>query len=169
MCRSYFDSRAVYFAIRPMCRKRGLRVSGGECGPVCAMWHPFGLPSPIRGGANVGSAELHDRCCPFTRYLGKKSPDNAHQKSWECSGPVACSGISMPGSFFAKKAVSTTRQSSPNLINANKKKTRERAQILRTTRFLYWIKYWLNTLVPVQPPPRVGTATAASRYSHRRL
>ena len=38
MCRSYFDSKAVYFAIRPMCHKRGLRVSGGECGPVCAMW-----------------------------------------------------------------------------------------------------------------------------------
>ena len=28
------------------------------------------------GGANVGAAELHDRCCPFVRYLGKKSPDN---------------------------------------------------------------------------------------------
>ena len=38
MCRSYFDSKAVYFAIRPMCRKRGLRVSGGQCGPACAMW-----------------------------------------------------------------------------------------------------------------------------------
>ena len=49
------------------------------------------------------------------------------------------------------------------------KKTRERAQNLRTTVFLYWIKYWLKTLVPVQTPPRVGTATAASRYNHRRL
>ena len=38
MCRSYFDSKAVYFAIRPMCRKRGLRASGGQCGPACAMW-----------------------------------------------------------------------------------------------------------------------------------
>ena len=56
------------------------------------------------GAANVGGAKLHDRCCPSVRYLGKKSPDNAHQKSWECTGPVACSGISMPGSFFAKKS-----------------------------------------------------------------
>ncbi len=38
MCRSYFGSKAVYFAIRPMCRKRSLRVSGGQCGPACAMW-----------------------------------------------------------------------------------------------------------------------------------
>ena len=83
-------------------------------------------------------------------------------------GLFAYSGASMPGSFFAKKAVSTTRQSSPNFINANKKKTRERAQICALL-FLYWIKYWLKTLVPVQPPPRVGTATAASRYNHRRL
>ena len=84
-------------------------------------------------------------------------------------GLLAYSGASMPGSFFAQKAVSTTRQSSPNFINANKKKTRKRAQNLRTTVFLYWIKYWLKTLVPVQTPPRVGTDTAASRYNHRRL
>ena len=51
MCRSYFDSKAVYFAIRPMCRKRGLRASGGECGPVCAIWCFFieqaGVEEPI--------------------------------------------------------------------------------------------------------------------------
>ena len=168
-----------------MCHKRGLRVSGGDLGPFWCMasirlapFYQGGQMLAVHGrktvcalkfscvqnegwGANVGAAELHDRCCPFVRYLGKKSPDNAHQKSRDCTGPVACSGISMPGSFFAKKAVSTTRQSSPNFINANKKKTRERAQNLRTTVFLYWIKYWLKTLVPVQPPPRVGTTTAA--------
>lgn len=37
-------------------------------------------------------------------------------------GLLAYSGASMPGSFFAQKAVSTTRQSSPNFINANKKR-----------------------------------------------
>ena len=51
MCRSYFDSKVVYFAIRPMCHKRGLRASGGECGPVCAMWCFFieqaGVEEPI--------------------------------------------------------------------------------------------------------------------------
>lgn len=105
MCRSYFDSKAVYSTTRPMCHKRGFRVSGGECGPVCAMWHPFGLPSPIRGGANVGSAELHDRCCPFTRYLGKKSPDNAHQKSWECAGPVGLFWGQYAGVILCQKKV----------------------------------------------------------------
>lgn len=48
--RSHFDSKALHFRIRPYCHKRGLRVSGGECGAAYAMWHPFGLPSPIRGG-----------------------------------------------------------------------------------------------------------------------
>ena len=55
MCRSYFDSKAVYFAIRPMCHKRGLRVSGGDLGPFLV----YGIHSAcyvLSGGANVGSA-----------------------------------------------------------------------------------------------------------------
>ena len=128
MCRSYFDSKAVYFAIRPMCHKRGLRVSGGQCGPVCAMW------------------------CFFIEQAGVDEP-----KPYFLPGKKK-----KPGSFHhpAKFA---------QFHKCQQKKTRERAQNLRTTVFLYWIKYWLKTLVPVQTPPRVGTTTAASRYNHRRL
>ena len=167
--RSHFDSKALHFRIRPYCHKRGLRVSGGECGPVCAMWHPFGLPSPIRGGQMLADHSRKTVHALSRAIWERKARTMPTKKVGNVPGLFACSGISMPGSFFAKKAVSTTRQSSPNFINANKKKTRERAQNLRTTVFLYWIKYWLKTLVPVQPPPRVGTATAASRYNHRRL
>ena len=169
MCRSDFDSKAVYFAIRPMCHKRGLRASGGDCGPVCAMWHPFGLHSSIRGGANVGSAELHDRCCPFVRYLGKKSPDNAHQKSWECAGPVGLFWHQHAGVILCQKSSFHHPAKFAQFYKCQQKKDKRACATLRTTVFLYWIKYWLKTLVPVQTPPRVGTDTAASRYSHRRL
>ena len=87
---------------------------------VCAL--KFSCVQNEGWGANVGAAELHDRCCPFVRYLGKKSLDKPHQKNGNMPGLFAYSGASMPGSFFAKKAVSTTRQSSPNFINANKKR-----------------------------------------------
>ena len=80
MCRSYFDSKAVYFAIRPMCHKRGLCVSGGECGPVCAMWHPFGLPSPIRGGGECWQTIAVRPLLPFRALFGKEKPGQCPPK-----------------------------------------------------------------------------------------
>ena len=135
---------------------------------------PCGIHSacPVLSGGGRRMLADHSRkaVAALSRAIWeRKARTMPTKKVGNVPGLFAYSGISMPGSSFAKKAVSTTRQSSPNFINANKKKTRERAQNLRTTVFLYWIKYWLKTLVPVQPPPRVGTATAASRYSHRRL
>ena len=66
---------------------------------------------------------------PSHAILARKARTMPTKKVGNVPGLFAYSGISMPGSFFAKKAVSTTRQSSPNFINANKKKTRERAQL----------------------------------------
>ena len=170
MCRSYFDSKAVYFAIRPMCHKRGLRASGGECGPVCAMWHPFGLPSPIRGGRRMLADHSRKTVAALLRAIwARNGPDNAHQKSWECAGPVCLFWHQHAGVILCQKSSFHHPAKFAQFHKCQQKKTRERAQNLRTTVFLYWIKYWLKTLVPVQTPPRVGTDTAASRYNHRRL
>ena len=68
---------------------------------VCAL--KFSCVQNEGWGANVGAAELHDRCCPFVRYLGKKSLDKPHKKNGNMPGLFAYSGIRMPGSFFAKK------------------------------------------------------------------
>ena len=70
MCRSYFDSKAVYFAIRPMCHKRGLRASGGECGPVCAMWCFF-----------IEQAGV-DESIPFFLPCKKKKPGSFHHPAY---------------------------------------------------------------------------------------
>ena len=122
MCRSYFDSKAVYSTTRPMCHKRGFRVSGGECGPACAMWHPFGLPSPIRGGQMLAVTGRKTVAALSRAIWERKARTMPTKKVGNVPGLFAYSGASMPGSFFAKKAVSTTRQSSPNFINANKKR-----------------------------------------------
>ena len=127
--RSHFDSKALHFRIRPYCHKRGLRVSGGECGAAYAMWHPFGLPRPIRGGQMLADHSRKTVAALPCAIWERKARTMPTKKVGNVPGLFAYSGISMPGSFFAKKAVSTTRQSSPNFINANKKKTRERAQI----------------------------------------
>ena len=184
--RSHFDSKALHFRIRPYCHKRGLRVSGGECGAAYAMWHPFGLPSPIRGGQMLA---VHGRktvcalkfsCVQNEGWGGKcwgrriarpllafrcaiwerKGRTNPIKKNGNMPGLFAYSGIRMPGSFFAKKAVSTTRQSSPNFINANKK----RQESVR--KFAHYCFSLLDKILVKDIGS--GTATAASRYSHRR-
>ena len=167
--RSHFDSKALHFRIRPYATSAAFVCQAANVGQLMLCGIHSACPV-LSGGGKCWQCMAVRPLLPFRALFGKEKPGQCPPKKLGMyRACFAYSGASMPGSFFAKKAVSTTRQSSPNFINANKKKTRERAQNLRTTVFLYWIKYWLKTLVPVQPPPRVGTATAASRYNRRRL
>ena len=162
MCRSYFDSRAVYFAIRPMCHKRGLRASGGECGPVCAMWHPFGLPSPIRGGQMLA---VHDRKtvhAPSHAILARKGPDKTHQKDGQYTGPVCLFWHQHAGVILCPKSSFHHPAKFAQFYKCQQKKDKRAC-----AKFAHYCFSLLDKILVKDIGS--GTATAASRYNHRRL
>ena len=147
---------------RPLCVRRRMWAS------LCHV-ASIRLAQSYQGGGKCWQTIAVRPLLPFRALFGKEKPGQCPPKKLGmCRACLLVLASACRGNSLPKKAVSTTRQSSPNFINANKKKTRERAQICALL-FLYWIKYWLKTLVPVQTPPRVGTATAARKYRARRL
>lgn len=97
--RSHFDSKALHFRIRPYCHKRGLRVSGGECGAAYAMWHPFGLPSPIRGGVMLGAQNCTTVAALSCAIWERKARTMPTLKSRDCTGPACFSRFFGAGSI----------------------------------------------------------------------
>ena len=128
-CGPYFDSKACLFfdltyvsQARPSCIRRRMWASLCHVASIrLAQFYQGGQMLAVTGRKTVAA---------LSRAIWeRKARTMPTKKVGNVPGLFAYSGIRMPGSFFAKKAVSTTRQSSPNFINANKKKTRERAQI----------------------------------------
>ena len=100
-----FDSKAAYFRIRPYCHNRGFRLSGCECGAAYAMWHPFGLPSPIRGGQMLADHSRKTVAALSCAIWERKARTIPTKKVGTVPGLFAYSGIRMPGSFFPQKAL----------------------------------------------------------------
>ena len=103
--RSHFDSKALHFRIRPYCHKRGLRVSGGKCGP-CWCMSPIRLAPFYQGGGKCWQCMAVRPLLSFHALFGKEKPGQCPPKKlgicracWLILGPV-CRGHSLPKKQF---------------------------------------------------------------------
>ena len=159
--RSHFDSKALHFRIRPYCHKRGLRVSGGECGPVCAMWHPFGLPSPIRGGQMLADHSRKTVSALPCAIWERKGPDKPALKSRECTGPACLFWGQYAGVILCQKSSFHHPAKFAQFYKCQQKKDKRAC-----AKFAHYCFSLLDKILVKDIGS--GTDTAASRYNHRR-
>ena len=100
VCAAHISILRLFILQSGLCvTSAAFRVSGGECGPVLGVWHPFGLPSPIRGGVMLavhGRKTVHALSCAI---WARNGPDKPALKSRDCTGPACFSRFFGAGSI----------------------------------------------------------------------